>query len=104
MTHRNLLFALIPAIAAAGLTPAQAGDFRFAYQGYQLETAQGRAVLLDRLDSQAARFCGSGRRAPIYVMRAAKACEAEIASEVVRRIDDSRLSALFYSADRLASK
>lgn len=103
MTHRNLLFALIPAIAAAGLTPAQAGDFRFAYQGYQLETAEGRAILLNRIDGQAERFCRSGGRTPVYLMRSVKACEAEIASEVVRRIDDSRLSAQFDSADRLAS-
>lgn len=103
MTHRNLLFALIPAIVAGGLTPAQASDFRFTYQGYQLMTAEGRAVLLDRLDRQAKRFCRSGHRMPVYHVRAAKTCQADITSEVVRQIGDRHLTALYDGSDELAA-
>lgn len=103
MTYRNLLFALIPAIAAGALAPAQAGEFRFAYQGYQLKTEEGRAILLHKLDRQAARFCRSGHRMPVSQMRAAEACQTEITSEVVRKIDDRHLTALYDGFGELAA-
>lgn len=95
MKQRTLIIGFIAMIAAGALTPAQAREFRFDFRAYELETAGGRAALIKRLDNAAKSYCGVRHATGIQQTQVSKICLVTVMDEVVRQIDDARITALY---------
>mgnify|MGYP005842136231 CR=1 FL=1 len=83
------VFAAATVISSALL----ADDIRFAYRTDELETSEGRAALIGRMERKARRECRSVSILPPHYESARTACEETMIADLVVRIDDARLRA-----------
>ncbi|PWE17900.1 hypothetical protein DDZ18_04810 [Marinicauda salina] len=96
MTRRILPVLPFAALAFAVAAPAHAEDLSFSYRAYELESEDGRQVVLERLEREAARHCDYvPAKRPLWELRAAVECHESIMTDVVNRIGDVRLTAQF---------
>ena len=96
---RSLIVASVAVAVAA--SAAQASDFQFRYASWELESAGGRAAVMDRITDKAERVCSSLSYIALYKESAVSRCEAGVTRELVDRIGDPRLAAM--SSARFAS-
>lgn len=90
-----IIFAVAVGVIAGCAIPAQAKDLRFGYYAYELESAEGRRHLLERLESRVARFCGVGGVMSLHAKQDAARCRDEMTEELVGKFGDARLVALY---------
>ena len=91
-----IIFAVAVGVIAGCAIPAQANDLRFGYYAYELESAEGRQHLLERLERRVARYCGVlGGVKSLYAKKIAARCRNEMTEELVGKFGDARLVALY---------
>ncbi|MEL6366186.1 MAG: UrcA family protein [Pseudomonadota bacterium] len=109
MTIKLILAGVAGIAVAAALVPAHAassnpseGGMTFKYRAYELASAEGRAVVLKRLERSAERHCHPAGRQPLSMIAEYERCYEETVAEAVELIDDPRLAAQFNKELRLA--
>jgi len=85
MTIAGLLSATAIAFSVGGA--AQAADFEFRYKAHEIETVQGRADLMRRLERAAQTHCGVHLRNWPMMRREAVACSKSLVFSVASQID-----------------
>ena len=79
-------------LAAVALTSAlAAADDRFSYRRAELETPEGLEALLERIERTAHMACRAEPVLPPHYGRARALCEKALITDIVSKIDDSRL-------------
>ena len=84
--------AALAALIVSSVASATDG-IRLAYRAQELETAEGRAALLERIEGKARSECRIVPILPPHYVSARTACEATIIGDLVAKIDDVRLYA-----------
>ncbi|MDX2236460.1 MAG: UrcA family protein [Hyphomonadaceae bacterium] len=90
MTLRIALAAAL--IGLSFVAPAQARDYRLSLHRYELESAAGRSVVLDRIDRTVSRFCRQ-RGHTLADQIESQRCARETVDEILARIGDDDLLA-----------
>jgi UrcA family protein len=90
MTLRIALAAAL--IGLSFVAPAQARDYRMSLHRYELESAAGRGVVLDRIDRTVSRFCRQ-RGHTLADQVESQRCARETLDEILAKIDDENLLA-----------
>lgn len=92
-TRVIVIAAMLAGLVAAQAGPAQAQSASVSYRGYELQTVEGTQAVLGRIEAAAKRAC---LRGPILAeFKDRKLCTADLAEQMVGRIDNRRLTALW---------
>lgn len=84
---------LVTIMAQAG--PAQAQEATVRYQPHELQSRVGTQAVLARITASAKRACGSGAGPSYFEFKERKLCQADLAAQMVERIDNRVLTALW---------
>ncbi|MBY0422971.1 MAG: UrcA family protein [Parvularculaceae bacterium] len=85
-------FIIIAAAAAALSGVANAGGYRFSYNAWELQSAEGRAAVLDRIEWTARTTCRTEMYQSPQMTAAANRCASSVAKSLVGQIGDQRLA------------
>lgn len=94
MTIKTIILTSVATLAAAAAAPAHASDFKFSYNAHELQTAEGREVVLRRLDARATLACRADVEKALSLKLAAEECRDDLVEQIVSTIDDARLTTL----------
>lgn len=93
--------AIAAAVAAFAMTaPSQAQDFSFDYDSWMLSSAQGRALVLDRLERRIDNYCHVRDARGALQVRIAADCKDRVLSQAIEQIGDPRVTALHRSREQ----
>lgn len=93
--------AIAAAVAAFAMTaPSQAQEFTFDYEAWMLSSAQGRTLVLDRLERQVNNYCHVREARGSLQVRIAADCKDRILTQAVEKIADPRITALHQSREQ----
>ena len=92
-TRVIVIAAMLAGLVAAQAGPAQAQDASIRYHSYELQTLTGNKAVLARIQAAATRACLRGPTLGEFKDR--KPCTADLTAQMVRRIDNRGLTALW---------
>lgn len=95
MSIKLLPFAVIASAALMNAAPAKADHVQFSYQAHELQTEGGAEMLFKRIESRARIACVNTGVRPLTVRAAEQACEDAMVSDLVAKIDHTRLHRLY---------
>jgi UrcA family protein len=94
-TRVIVVAAMLAATVVAQAGPVQAQDVAVRYAPYELQSAAGSKVVFTRIQQAVKRACGSGVGSTYLEYKERKLCAAELTAQLVRKVDDRRITALW---------
>lgn len=82
---------------------AQAGGYRFEVQSWELQTEGGLKRTMKRISQVAEAHCGVQEARDLRAKEQAQRCAAEVAADIVAKIDHPQLTAMAQEQLRLAA-
>ena len=88
------------AAAFAMSAPSQAQEFTFDYEAWMLSSAQGRTMVLDRLERRVDNYCHVREARGALQVRIATDCKTRVLERAIEQIGDPRITALHQSREQ----